>query len=496
VSIRKASSRLISTQLTEINLRWAFSVKLNQKLSEINFELTSIENGRSRTGSHRVKNLLYRSVAGISAPIATRYRLTRPALLAWLLRQEQQQEHAIVRLHFLAWVGCVGMPLYYLIWTSWFPQKFESPGLRILGFALCLPALLFPRKMKGSWLRTYEFISVTYVMPFFFSYMFLMNQGSSIWGESLLLALILLFQFDTLWALASCATGALAACLLYMLLGDPNAAPGFRIVPIAMEQAPIYVFTIVIVALTRIGRRVLAREKLSGMAQALGMVAHELRTPLISIAANVRGIERATAGVEGGVPDALARVGFEVRHMNQMIDLFLMSASAMNQQLAPNERMSMSQVVHTVIGRYPFVTGEQRKLVSVVVHKDFAFLGRQELASVVLLNLLRNALKAVQRAGKGKVRIIVDGTRRRPRLLLMDSGCGIPARQLPYIFERFYSYPANTGAGIGLALCKDIVQAWHGKIRCRSREQRYTVFALEFPPARRAADALSPGDLP
>jgi two-component system CAI-1 autoinducer sensor kinase/phosphatase CqsS len=68
----------------------------------------------------------------------------------------------------------------------------------------------------------------------------------------------------------------------------------------------------------------------------------------------------------------------------------------------------------------------------------------------------------------------------------MDSGCGIPERQLPYIFERFYSYPPNTGAGIGLALCKDIVHAWHGKIRCRSREHAYTVFALEFAPARRA----------
>jgi two-component system CAI-1 autoinducer sensor kinase/phosphatase CqsS len=132
--------------------------------------------------------------------------------------------------------------------------------------------------------------------------------------------------------------------------------------------------------------------------------------------------------------------------------------------------------------------------VSVVVRSDFTFLGRHELATVVLLNLLRNALKALQRAGKGKVRIIVDGTRRRPRLLLMDSGCGISPRQLPYIFERFYSYPPNTGAGIGLALCKDILQAWHGRIRCRSREQRYTVFALEFPPARRAADALPPGE--
>lgn len=423
----------------------------------------------------------------MSAPIRARYRLTRPALLAWLLRQEQLQEHAVVRLHFLAWVGCIGMPLYYLIWTTWFPQKFESPTLRALGVVLCLPALLFPRKIKGNWLRGYEFLSVTYVMPFFFSFMFLMNQGSAVWGESLLLALILLFHFDLLFALASCACGALAASLLYIAVGLPGGLDGgASAFPYALEQAPIYMFTIVIVAITKIGRRLLAREKLAGMAQALAMVSHELRTPLISISANVRGIARADAGREDGVADALGRIQFEVRHMNQMIDLFLLSSSAMNQQLAPTERVSMSEMVQAVIERYPFVDEEQRRQVSVVMRSDFAFLGRNELGAVVLLNLLRNALKAVARAGKGKVRIIVDGARKRPRLLLMDSGCGIPAKQLPYIFERFYSYPPNTGAGIGLALCKDIVHAWHGKIRCRSRETVYTVFALEFPPERRA----------
>jgi len=439
------------------------------------------------TGSYRVKSLLYRSVASISAPIRARYRLSRPALLAWLLRQEQQQEYAVMRLHFLAWLGCIGMPLYYLIWTTWFPQKFETLDLRVIGFVLCLPALLVPHKIKGNWLRVYEFISVTYVMPFFFSFMFLMNHGSAVWGESLLVALIALFHFDWLFALASCAVGALAACLLYVTAGDPDALrSGLSAFPLALEQMPIYIFTIVIVSVTKVGRRVLAREKLSGMASALAMVSHELRTPLISIAANVRGIARAQAGEDRGVEEALARIQFEVRHMNQMIDLFLLSSSAMNRQLAPTERVAMAAVVAAVIERYPFIDAAQRRQVDVVVRQDFAFLGREELAAVVLLNLLRNALKAVARAGRGKVRIIVDGARRRPRLLLMDSGCGIGAKQLPYIFERFYSYPPHTGAGIGLALCKDIVHAWHGKIRCRSREQVYTVFALEFPRERRA----------
>jgi two-component system CAI-1 autoinducer sensor kinase/phosphatase CqsS len=428
-----------------------------------------------------------------------RWRPMRASMLKWLLRQGQERSLVAVRLRFLAWVGCLGMPLYYVVWTWLFPQPFESLALRLLGMGLCLPAMFLPRHAGGRLLQVYEFAGVTYVLPFFFSYMFLMNHGSAVWGESLLVALILLFHFDWLWALASCAAGAAGAVLLFTFSGDP----GFLRSAAVLDQLPIYAFTIVIVSVTRVGRRVLAREKLAGMAQALAMVSHELRTPLISVAANVRGIERRVermrgtvrAQVPGGndaddrtIDEAMARIGFEVRHMNQMIDLFLQSATALNQQLSATEQVSMSSVVAAVIERYPFATASERERVELVVRRDFSFRGRHELCVVLLLNLLRNALKALQRAGRGRVRIVVDGARARPRLLVIDSGCGIPATQLPFIFERFHSWPPNTGAGIGLALCKEIIDAWRGAIRCRSREAAYTVFALEFPaPASPAA---------
>jgi len=395
-----------------------------------------------------------------------------------------------MRLQMLAWIGCLGMPGYYLVWTVIFPQQYESLALRLSGVVLCLPALFLrhlPWLGRPRHMQIYEFVGVTYMLPFFFSFMFLMNHGSAVWGESLLVALVVLFHFNTLWALASWAVGTVLAAAVFTEVGDP----AFLHHPLVQEQVPIYVFTVLTVSVTRVGRRVLAREKLAGMAQALAMVSHELRTPLISVAANVRGIERAMkATAPAGAPvsadgmavaHAMARIGFEVRHMNQMIDLFLQSAAAMNQQLAASEQVSMAAAVAQVMDRYPFTAEAQRDAVRVVVRRDFTFAGKHDLCVVVLLNLLRNALKALQRAGRGQVRIVIDGRGARPRLLVMDSGCGIPKGQLPHIFERFYSWPPSSGAGIGLALCKDIVHAWHGRIRCRSRESGYTVFALEFP---------------
>ena len=47
--------------------------------------------------------------------------------------------------------------------------------------------------------------------------------------------------------------------------------------------------------------------------------------------------------------------------------------------------------------------------------------------------------------------------------------------------HRFYSHPPHNGAGIGLALCKEIMGAWRAHIRCVSRESAYAIFVLEFP---------------
>ncbi|NHZ93067.1 sensor histidine kinase [Massilia sp. CCM 8733] len=405
-------------------------------------------------------------------------------LLQWLVRHEGHHAHATGRFILLAWIGFLGMPAYYSIWTYWFPQEFESLALRMVGAALCLPALAPGRLLRGRFVNAYLFIAVTYVLPFQFVFMYLMNHGSAVWSQSLLIALTVLFHFRTRWALAACAAGSALACALFALVGDA----AFMLSPTVLEQLPIYAFTIIAVSVAKAGRGALAREKLAGMAHALASVSHELRTPLVSVEANVRGIGRriappakASEADWQAMSEAMARIQYEVRHMKHMIDLFLLSASAVEQRLEATELVSMREVVDSVIRRYPFAAQSQRDAVSVDIRTDFRFAGKHELSVVILLNLLRNALKALHRAGKGRIRIVVDGRPELPRLLVIDTGCGIAERHLPLIFQRFYSYPPSSGAGIGLALCKDIIDAWHASIRCVSRELGYTMFVLEFP---------------
>jgi two-component system CAI-1 autoinducer sensor kinase/phosphatase CqsS len=383
----------------------------------------------------------------------------------------------------LALIGAIGMPGYYLMWRYFFPQEYESLLLRLFSAIVFLPAL-WAASFTPKWLGLYVAAGLTYELPFFFTFMFLMNHASPMWSEALLVALVVLFHFETTAAVIAYVCGTALACVAFSMIGDAR----FLLSRAVLQQLPVHWFAIAVLTAVKLGRNVLADEKLAGVADGLATVAHELRTPLASVHANVRGLkryfERDTPGDEresARMRDALGRIQFEVRHMNHMVDLFLLSATAVKQNLEPTEAMSMAGVVDALMARYPFCGTAQQATVAVEIRSDFVFLGQRELCVVMLLNLLRNSLMAIRRAGKGRIRIIVDGAREMPRLLFIDTGCGIAPSRMPMIFRRFYSYPAHNGSGIGLALCKDIMLAWDAKISCVSREGAYAIFVLEFP---------------
>ncbi|HEY1044442.1 MAG TPA: HAMP domain-containing sensor histidine kinase [Telluria sp.] len=398
----------------------------------------------------------------------------------WLLRLQREFDPDTLRVMLLAWIGLFGLPLYYVIWTRVFPQAYDSLPLRAVGAALCLLVVVGLRPMTPRWRAIVTFAAVTYTLPFLFTFLYLMNGSSAVWSQCLLMALILLFHFRARWALASCTIGISLAVLAFSMVGGGRPALTYAV----LEQLPVCLFTVLTIAFAKLGRRMLSQEKMSGMAQGLATVSHELRTPLVSVDANVRGMTRMLMRDQEdpeALRAALNRIQFEVRHMNHLVDLFLLSATAVTRTLEPTEMVRMSEVLDNVMKRYPFSASTQRDSVKVEVRRDFSFGGQHELAVVVLLNLLRNSLQALHRAGKGRVRVVIDGDRPNPRLLFIDTGCGIARSELPHIFQRFYTFPKGAGSGIGLALCKDIMEAWHASIRCLSRENAYTLFVLEFP---------------
>jgi signal transduction histidine kinase len=107
----------------------------------------------------------------------------------------------------------------------------------------------------------------------------------------------------------------------------------------------------------------------------------------------------------------------------------------------------------------------------------------------VLLNLLINARQAMPEGGTILVRLRPAADNQFVELVVRDSGEGIPREKLPRIFDAFYSTKAGPdesgkgGTGLGLAACKEIIDAHRGRIRVESTVGRGTAFVLRIPVA-------------
>ncbi|NUA29528.1 HAMP domain-containing histidine kinase [Cupriavidus basilensis] len=429
-------------------------------------------------------------------------------LLAKEVHLDIRQPAQVKRIHLLGLLAFVGYPLFYVVWKYLFPQPYESLMLRLLAMVMFTPLILTGDLRDRKWLPAYFFVTLTYGLSFLFVYLYLMNHGNLVWSQSLVIAVVILFNFSGwLAGAASLALGTAGAWLVYRFMTSPA-----EILTVNwLMELPIIGFTICTVAVLKIDQRILIQEKLDGMAIALGTVAHELRTPIRSIGSTALGMARYLPGLirfyqENETPantlnlppghfgllkEALPRIQLEVDRMNHGIDVLLVNARVGAMQ-EPDEEFLLGNAISEALARYPFEAG-QRESVHADLEEDFVVRADQKLLVMVLFNLIKNALHAMARAGHGEIRLCTERGIRRNRLIFRDTGSGIPARELSSIFKRFHTYPRNEGTGIGLAFCKDTLEAWGGRIHCHSVEHEYTEFMLEFPPVAAPATPAREG---
>lgn len=401
------------------------------------------------------------------------------------------------RMVLIGWVAITGFPLYGWIWSSVYPQPYENFELRGLGMLLAIPLILARYLQKQRWLDIYFYLALTYMEPFFFTFMFLMNEGSSVWSQSLLIAIIALFLFDGLFATISWVPGTVFAYLAYSLLRGHFGWPG----PALLVNVPIDLFAVLLVSVTKVSRRIIEEEKLHGMASVLGSISHELRTPLLSVRASAKGLNQyvpplvafytkhrhlavgaeclPSRQLDMTVP-AIERIQSEVQSMNSAIDLLLVNAGRTRDKPQLVTVFSVKELTSRSVEWYPFESDKQRALVTLDFKSDFFIEANADLMAMVLVNLLKNSLRALARARKGDIRITVAATGHGGILSVRDTGCGIPQSQMAHIFTRFHSYPAHEGTGIGLAFCRETLAGWGAKISCRSEEGAYCEMEMQF----------------
>jgi len=127
----------------------------------------------------------------------------------------------------------------------------------------------------------------------------------------------------------------------------------------------------------------------------------------------------------------------------------------------------------------------REKSLSLTLQADEALMipGDEQRLKQVFLNLLDNAIKYTPPHGAVSVSAVAAAADT-VHITVQDSGIGIPAPELPHIFNRFYRVDkarSSSGFGLGLSIAKSIVKAHHGTISAESSLNRGTTFIISLP---------------
>ncbi len=227
-------------------------------------------------------------------------------------------------------------------------------------------------------------------------------------------------------------------------------------------------------------------EHLATLGELAAGLAHEIRNPLAGIAGVIEIIGRdlpSTSPARAVVKD----VRQEITQINRILTDLLETARPHPPQVCvSNLNTTVEHAVmlarQQVLSKPIKIELQQAPDLTEVEHDS-------DQIHQVLLNLLLNAVQAMDSAGAGMVRVEIGSRGDYASVIVSDTGRGIPAQNIPNIFRPFYTTKGN-GTGLGLSLARRIVEEHHGRIEVSSVVGKGSKFTVLLPfnmPAPEAA---------
>lgn len=213
-------------------------------------------------------------------------------------------------------------------------------------------------------------------------------------------------------------------------------------------------------------------------------ISHELRTPLASLKALTETLQSGALTDPEAGPRFLGRISTEVDALTQMaqelLDLSKIESGQVALDLAP---VSPQELLTSAADRMKLQAERAGLTLRVESPNDLPVV-RADKARLeqVLVNLIHNAVKFTRPGGE--VVLLADAAQGGVRFGVKDTGIGIPADDLPRVFERFYRVDKSrtgSGTGLGLSIARHIVEAHGGRIWAESEEGRGSTFFFSIP---------------
>lgn len=213
----------------------------------------------------------------------------------------------------------------------------------------------------------------------------------------------------------------------------------------------------------------------------LADVSHELRTPLTVIKGNVDLMRRIKEVDE----ESLNSIDQEAGRLTRLVGGLLMLAQAESGKLTLNLKpVELDMLITEVFQEMRVLAGSK---VHVYLNEidQVQVNGDRDRLKQVFLNLVSNAIQYTPSGGD--VFMSLASVKDQARVIVRDTGPGIPSKDLPHIFERFYQAEKSrtrskvSGFGLGLSIAHWIVEHHGGRIEVDSKEGKGTTFAIWLP---------------
>ena len=237
--------------------------------------------------------------------------------------------------------------------------------------------------------------------------------------------------------------------------------------------------------------RIAHMNRVSVVGELAGALAHEVNTPLAAVLNDARAARRFLDAPEPQLAEARAAITAVEAQGQRARDVILHVRSAFRKEVQPPRVVDLSDVVRDAVQLVESLAREHHIEVEVVLPaRDLRVECDAVQIQQVLLNLFLNALEATQRQRSERRRLRVEAIARAEsaEVAVRDWGRGVPAGDRARLFEPFFT-SKREGLGLGLSICRTIVEAHGGRISMEPGIPVGSVFRFSLPLALEQAPA-------
>jgi len=211
-------------------------------------------------------------------------------------------------------------------------------------------------------------------------------------------------------------------------------------------------------------------------------VAHEIKNPLTPIQLSAEHILKVHADrhpdFDRVLQESISYIISEVENLRRIAGEFMTIA---RESGTIREKLNLKELVLDLLQPFRETLAERIKFSLRESGRDFELVGDRGKLKVAIRNILINAIEAIK--GQGRVEVSLMDRGEELELEIRDSGCGIPEEVAARIFEPYFS-TKEKGTGLGLPICKRIVEEHEGKLRLESRPGQGTTVTITLPRRR------------